>query len=79
MANTLLSPGGTHWQPDFARLLSAAKGRGTHGQLSDVRESLRQVVGRDRPLVMLCPHADDGAITRGLPAARIRGPPRPAR
>lgn len=82
MANTLLSPGGTHWQPDFARLLSAAKGRGTHGHLSDVRESLRQVVGRDRPLVMLCPHADDGAISaacllheyavrRGLPVIEV--------
>lgn len=83
MANTVVASGSsTHWQPDFERLLHAAKGRGTHGHLVDVRESLRQVVARDRPLVMLCPHADDGAITaacllhdyavrRGLPVIEV--------
>jgi LmbE family N-acetylglucosaminyl deacetylase len=82
MENTDHASGCTHWQPDFARLLQAAKGRGTHGHLVDVRESLRQVISRDRPLVMLCPHADDGAITaacllheyavrRGLPVIEV--------
>jgi len=81
MENSLLAPG-RHWHPDFDRLLGAAKGRGSHGQFVDVRESLRQVIARDRPLVMLCPHADDGAITaacllheyavrRGLPVIEV--------
>ena len=55
---------------------------GSHGHLVDVRDSLRAVLGPDRPLVMLCPHADDGAITaaclmheyavrRGLPVIEV--------
>lgn len=82
METTFPNPGSTHWQPDFERLLKTVKGSGSHGSLVDVRESLRQVIGRDRPLVMLCPHADDGAITasclmheyavrRGMPVIEV--------
>jgi hypothetical protein len=71
-----------HWRPDFERLLDAVRGLGSHGQLVDVRDSLRYVLGPNRPLVMLCPHADDGAITaacliheyavrRGLPVIEV--------
>src|SRR5262249_25557238 len=63
-------------------LLNTVRGCGTHGQLIDVRESLRSVLGPARPLVILCPHADDGAITaacllheysvrRGLPVIEV--------
>lgn len=52
-----------NWRPEFDRLLETTRGFETHGQLVDVRESLRYVLGPNRPLVMLCPHADDGAIT----------------
>ncbi len=51
------------WQPEFERLLDTVRGSVTHGQLVDIRDSLRNKVTPDRPLVMLCPHADDGAIT----------------
>lgn len=51
------------WQPVFAGLLKSVGGSGSHGHLADVRDALRGRVGPDRPLVMLCPHADDGAIT----------------
>ncbi len=74
--------GCAHWQPVFDRILQTVRGRGTHGHLVDVREPLRQALGPDRPLVMLCPHADDGAITaacllheyavrRGLPVIEV--------
>jgi LmbE family N-acetylglucosaminyl deacetylase len=53
----------THWQPDFDRLLGTVRDCVTHGQLVDIRKSLRSRIGPGRPLVMLCPHADDGAIT----------------
>src|SRR3954469_5606621 len=53
----------THWQPVFEDLLRSVEGSGTHGQLVDVRDVLVGAIGPDRPLVMLCPHADDGAIT----------------
>lgn len=70
------------WRPEYELLLETIKGQGTHGQLVDVRESLRYVLGPNRPLVMLCPHADDGAITaacliheyavrRGLPVIEV--------
>ena len=52
-----------NWRAEFDRLLETIRGFGSHGQLVDVRESLRYVLGPNRPLVMLCPHADDGAIT----------------
>jgi LmbE family N-acetylglucosaminyl deacetylase len=52
-----------HWRPEFERLLQAVPECGSHGQLVDVREALRHVVGPSRPLVLLSPHADDGAIT----------------
>jgi LmbE family N-acetylglucosaminyl deacetylase len=66
----------------FDQLLGTIKDCGTHGHLVDVRESLRPVLAPDRPLVMLCPHADDGAITaacllheyavrRGLPVIEV--------
>ncbi len=72
----------SHWRPDFEGLLETVRGQGSHGQLIDVRESLRYVLGPNRPLVMLCPHADDGAITaaclmheyavrRGLPVIEV--------
>jgi LmbE family N-acetylglucosaminyl deacetylase len=48
---------------DFDRLLRVIEGSGAHGHLTDVREVLKGRLGPDRPLVMLCPHADDGAIT----------------
>lgn len=52
-----------HWHPAFDRLLETVRGCGPHGHLTDVREALRPVLAPDRPLVILCPHADDGAIT----------------
>ena len=83
MGPPTLTPQCAHWRPEFDRLLQTVRGCGTHGQLVDVRETLRHAIGPSRPLVMLCPHADDGAITaacllheyavrRGL--ARHRGP-----
>lgn len=53
----------SHWQPVFDDVLGAVGGSGSHGHLTDVRDALRGRIGPDRPLVMLCPHADDGAIT----------------
>jgi hypothetical protein len=75
-------PKGTRWQPEFDRILQTTRGCGSHGQLVDVREALRSAIGPNRPLVMLCPHADDGAITaacllheyavrRGLPVIEV--------
>src|SRR6516225_7121413 len=72
----------THWQPEFERLLGTVGDCVAHGQLVDIRESLRSRIGPSRPLVMLCPHADDGAITaacllheyavrRGLPVVEV--------
>lgn len=71
-----------HWHPAFDSLLQTVRASGTHGQLVDVRDVLRPVLGPTRPLVMLCPHADDGAITascllhefavrRGLPVIEV--------
>jgi LmbE family N-acetylglucosaminyl deacetylase len=71
-----------HWQQEFERLLGTVHGGGAHGQLTDVREVLRRALSPIRPLVMLCPHADDGAITaacllheyavrRGLPVIEV--------
>jgi hypothetical protein len=67
---------------EYDALLRAAGGSEAHGHLVDIREPLRGVLGPDRPLVMLCPHADDGAITaacllhdyavrRGLPVVEV--------
>jgi hypothetical protein len=53
----------SRWQPAFTELLQAVVGSGSHGQLSDVRDALKGHIGPSHPLVMLCPHADDGAIT----------------
>lgn len=77
-----VTPQGNQWQPVFDRMLRAASGSGSHGQLIDVRDILRNSIGPARPLVMLCPHADDGAITascliheyavrRGLPVIEV--------
>ncbi len=71
-----------HWQPPFEDLLKTVQGSGSHGQLLDIRDALRPKLRPDRPLVMLCPHADDGAITaacllheyavrRGLPVVEV--------
>jgi hypothetical protein len=80
--DTTSPPVSSHWQPEFDRILKTVRGEGAHGQLLDVREPLRQAIGPSRPLVMLCPHADDGAITaacllheyavrRGLPVIEV--------
>jgi LmbE family N-acetylglucosaminyl deacetylase len=64
------------------QLLGTVRGCGPHGQLIDVREALRPVLNSTRPLVILCPHADDGAITaacllheyavrRGMPVIEV--------
>ncbi len=46
-------------------LLKGVRKTGTHAHLIDIREALKPAVSKDRPLVMLCPHADDGAISAG--------------
>jgi LmbE family N-acetylglucosaminyl deacetylase len=51
------------WQAAFGDVLQIVGGSGSHGQLIDVRTELKAAVSTDRPLVMMCPHADDGAIT----------------
>ncbi len=72
----------TRWQPVFEGLLRTVQGSGAHGQLTDIRELLRRAIAPGRPMVMLCPHADDGAITaacllheyavkRGLPVIEV--------
>jgi hypothetical protein len=82
MDKTSIDSRSVHWRPEFQRLLKAVEDYGTHGQIRDVREVLRHTVGPSRPLVMLCPHADDGAITaaclmhefavrRGLPVIEV--------
>lgn len=63
MENSAPNPRCAHWRPVFDELIQGVKGSGSHGQLLDVREKLRKAVGPNRPLVMLCPHPDDGAIT----------------
>ena len=71
-----------HWQAAFAGMLGDVQEAGQHGKMIDVREVLRKSVRAGRPLVMLCPHADDGAITaacllheyaveRGLPVIEV--------
>ena len=71
-----------HWQSPFEDLLRTVRSSGSHGQLLDIRDALRTKLRPDRPLVMLCPHADDGAITaacllheyavrRGLPVVEV--------
>ncbi len=45
------------------RLIESVMTSGAHGHLVDVRDILRGAIKPGRPLVMLCPHADDGAIT----------------
>ncbi len=47
----------------FDHLLGSIQPGTQHGQLEDVRDPLRHAISNQRPLVMLCPHADDGAIT----------------
>lgn len=72
----------THWKPAFESLLQTVRGSAAHGQLIDVRTILRTAISANRPLVMMCPHADDGAITaacllheyavkRGLPVVEV--------
>ena len=57
------SSSSVHWQAAFAGMLRDVREAGEHGRLIDVREVLCKMVCAGRPLVMLCPHADDGAIT----------------
>ena len=82
MSHTSESTASGRWMPAFDQLLDTVRGCGPHGLLVDVRESLRPVLGPSRPLVILCPHADDGAITaacllheyavrRGLPVIEV--------
>src|SRR5262245_34078487 len=75
--------GCAHWQPAFQGVLRAVDGSGPqHGQLRDVRDARRGEARPSRPLVALCPHADDGAISaaclmhefavgRGLPVIEV--------
>ena len=82
MSTSNALPSSPAWRPEYDQLLATVRGLGSHGQLVDIRESLRYVLGPNRPLVMLCPHADDGAITaacliheyavrRGLPVVEV--------
>jgi len=84
MERSAPAPGCRSWQPAFEEMLSrVVEGvPAAHGQLRDVREVLRGKITPGRPLVMLCPHADDGAITaacllhefavpRGLPVVEV--------
>ena len=70
------------WKPAFDEVLRIVEATGTHGQLVDVRDPLKRAVSASRPLVMMCPHPDDGAITaacllhefaveRGLPVIEV--------
>ncbi len=63
MDSSPFASGCHHWQPHFEDLLRTVSGTGSHGHLLDIRDALRPRIRPDRPLVMLCPHADDGAIT----------------
>ena len=71
-------------QPAFEEMLRLVVdgASDSHGQIRDVRVALRDVISPGRPLVMLCPHADDGAISaagllhdfairRGLPVVEV--------
>src|SRR5262249_25119462 len=82
MDTTASSPGPDrrHWA--FDQLLATVRNSGSHGQLIDVRDCLRTVLGPVRPLVMLCPPPDAGAIAaaclmheyavrRGLPVIEV--------
>jgi hypothetical protein len=82
MSTSSSSTGSPARRPEFDQLLDSVRSCGTHGHLVDVRETLRSALGPNRPLVMLCPHADDGAITaacliheyavrRGLPVVEV--------
>ena len=78
----IATPVSADCRPAINRILASVRDCCTHGHLVDVRDSLRAVLRPDRPLVMLCPHADDGAITaacllheyavrRGLPVVEV--------
>src|SRR5271166_1155712 len=82
MSNSRSATSPERWLPAFDLVLDTVRGCGPHGQLIDVRDALRSVLGPSRPLVILCPHADDGAITaacllheyavrRGLPVIEV--------
>lgn len=82
MTTTSSTPAPDQRRTAIERLLGTVRNCGSHGQLVDVRDSLRTALAPDRPLVMLCPHADDGAITaacllheyavrRGLPVIEV--------
>ncbi len=81
--NTLPSPPTSEFlKSAFDQLLETVRSGGPHGHLVDVRESLQSALSPSRPLAILCPHADDGAITaacllhecavrRGLPVVEV--------
>lgn len=82
MGTSSSTKGAPSRRPEFDGLLKAGGADASHGQLVDIRETLRDALGPNRPLVMLCPHADDGAITaacliheyavrRGLPVIEV--------
>src|SRR4051794_35396545 len=72
----------THWQPSFDDFIKSVRGSGPHGQLLDIRDALRPKLRPARPLVVLCPHGDEGAtaaacllheyaVRRGLPVVEV--------
>jgi LmbE family N-acetylglucosaminyl deacetylase len=74
--------GTTHWKPVFDELIQVVRSTGAHGHIVNVRDVLKKSVSATRPLVMMCPHPDDGAITaacllhefavqRGLPVIEV--------
>jgi len=58
-------PGNPAFDSFCDSLLRTVRKTGTHAHLIDIREALKPAISKDRPLVMLCPHADDGAISAG--------------
>lgn len=52
-----------NWHPAFETILKSVEVSGDHVQLKDVSAALKDRIKPNRPLVVLCPHADDGAIT----------------
>jgi len=58
-------PGNPAFDSFCDSMLRTVRKTGTHAHLIDIREALKPAISKDRPLVMLCPHADDGAISAG--------------
>ena len=62
----------------FDQLLATVRNCGPHGHLVDVRDSLRSVLGTGPAAGDALPPRRRRGHHRGLPAARVRRPPRPA-